>query len=91
MIYISSACVKNKKIKVFNFYSAKLGVSKNNSKENSLNILHDQEQLPVEDLFFNHLVGVHYIENTSNLKKTLRELIFSRSLTETSTRNVSPR
>ena len=69
-----SDLLKNKKIKVFNFFPAKLGISKNNPKENSLNILHDEEQLPAEDLFFNHLVGVHYIENTSNLKKTLREL-----------------
>ena len=67
-------CIKEKNIKIFNFYSSQLGIKKNLIQSHSLNILHDEEKIPIEDLFFNHIFAIHYIENSNNLQKTLREL-----------------
>lgn len=66
--------VKEKNIKILNFYSSQFGIKKNLIQNNSLNILHDEEKIPIEDLFFNHIFSIHYLENSNNLKKTLREL-----------------
>ena len=63
-----------KNIKIFNFLSKKVGIKKNSYSEKITDVLLDEEKLPIEDLFFNHIVSVHYLENASNLKKNLREL-----------------
>lgn len=63
-----------KKILVFNFFSKKIGAKKNVLNEKIFNILLDEERLPIEDNFFDHIFCVHYLENSKNLKKTLREL-----------------
>ena len=63
-----------KRISIFNFFSKKIGVKKNILNEKIFNILLDEEQLPIEDSFFNHIICIHYLENAENLKKTIREL-----------------
>lgn len=66
--------IQKKNNRIFNFSSEKIGTCKNLSNEESVNILFDEEKLPIEDNFFNHILVVHYLENANNLKKNLREL-----------------
>ena len=65
--------VKVNKIKIFNCFSKKVGAKKSLENNQSINILLEEEKLPIEDLFLNHVLSIHYLENSSNLKKTLRE------------------
>ena len=63
-----------KKVSIFNFFSQRIGIKKNIINERLSNVLLDEEQLPIEDLFLNHIICIHCLEHSENLKKTLREL-----------------
>ena len=63
-----------KKVSIFNFFSQQGGIKKNILNEKLFNVLLDGEQLPIEDFFLNHIICIHYLEHSENLKKTLREL-----------------
>lgn len=66
--------IPNKNNKIFNFSSEKIGIGKNLINKDYVNILFDEEKLPIEDNFFDHILVIHYLENVNNLKKNLREL-----------------
>ncbi len=65
--------VKSERIEIFNCFSEKIGTKKNFENNRSVNILLEEDKLPIEDLFLNHILSIHYLENSNNLKKTLRE------------------
>jgi len=71
-LYLS--LLPKKKVSIFNFFSQQVGIKKNITNEKLLNVLLDEEQLPIEDLFLNHIICIHYLEHSENLKKILREL-----------------
>ena len=64
----------NRDIKIFNCYSEKMGIKKDIINSQHANILLEEDRLPIEDLFFNHILCIHYLENSNNLKKTIREI-----------------
>ena len=70
--YLSLLPKKN--ISIFNLFSEQTGIKKNILNEKLFNVLISEEQLPFEDLFLSHIVCIHYLEHSENLKKTLREL-----------------
>ena len=45
-------------------------LGKNIINERLSNVLLDEEQLPIEDLFLNHIICIHCLEHSENLKKT---------------------
>jgi len=51
----------------------KMGLSKVSGLLNK-QILIDEEHLPFQDSFFDHVFLIHYLENTLNLKTTIREI-----------------
>ena len=64
--------IKNYSSKSINCYSKKVGISNNNLTQN--NILIDEEKIPFEDSYFDHVFLIHYLENTQNIKLCLREI-----------------
>lgn len=54
-------------------YSKKMGISgENNFKINKLLI--DEDRIPFQDSYFDHIFQIHYLENVCNTKLCLREI-----------------
>tara|TARA_B100000963_G_scaffold313346_1_gene291239 strand:+ start:14974 stop:15678 length:705 start_codon:yes stop_codon:yes gene_type:complete len=65
--------LKNYNLSLTYCYLKKMGLpSENISKTNK--ILIDEDRIPFKDSFFDHLFLVHYLENTIDLKLSLREI-----------------
>ncbi len=62
-------------IKFLNFFDNRHGVIKNIIEEKeSKNILVNQEYLPIEDSALNHILAIHYLEYSNNIRLSLNEL-----------------
>ena len=50
-----------------------MGIS-NEDTSNTNKILIDEESIPFQDSFFDHVFLIHYLENTYNTQLSLRDL-----------------
>ena len=65
--------LKNYNLSLSYCYSKRLGLSNENiSKTNK--ILIDEDKIPFQDSFFDHMFLIHYLENNYNTKLSLREM-----------------
>lgn len=55
------------------YYSKRLGISKNKANK-TLQVLIDEEKIPCQDSYFDHVVAIHHLENSFNVKNSLREI-----------------
>ncbi len=54
-------------------YSKRMGISDDNIIKNK-KILIDEEKIPFQDSYFDHVFLIHYLENNHNTKLSLREI-----------------
>lgn len=65
--------LKNNNLSISHCYSMRMGISYENiSKSNR--ILIDEDRVPFQDSIFDHIFLIHYLENTYNMKSSLREI-----------------
>ena len=65
--------LKNYNIPLLHCYSKRLGLPNENiSKMNK--ILIDEDRIPFQDSYFDHMFLIHYLENSYNIKLSLREI-----------------
>ena len=65
--------LKNKNFSVSYCYSMRMGVSHENTLKTN-KILIDEDRIPFQDSIFDHIFLIHYLENTYNMKLSLREI-----------------
>ncbi len=65
--------LKNYNIILSCCYSKKMGIP-NENISNTNKILIDEDKIPFQDSFFDHMFLIHYLENTYNTKLSLREI-----------------
>ena len=65
--------LKNYNLSLSFCYSKRMGISSEDiSKANK--ILIDEDRVPIQDSFFDHVFLIHYLENTYNTQLSLREI-----------------
>ena len=65
--------LKNYNLSLSYCYSKRMGIS-NDDISNINKILIDEDSIPFQDSFFDHVFLIHYLENTYNTQLSLREI-----------------
>ena len=65
--------LKNYNLSLSYCYSKRMGIS-NEDTSNTNKILIDEESIPFQDSFFDHIFLIHYLENNYNTQLSLREI-----------------